>query len=74
HADYLSDLPATALLWLSDKAVPVPVIPREALSPNAPIPAPALIVQPDSTLLIEPGWQVQLDKRTGALVGRRMSA
>lgn len=74
HADYLSDLPTTVLLWLSDKAVPVPVIPREALSPNAPIPAPALIVQPDSTLLIEPGWQVQLDKRTGALVGRRMSA
>ena len=70
--DYLSDLPSTTALWIGDKATTVPVIPREALQPDAPIPAPALIVQPDSTLLIEPGWHVYLDSRTGALIGRSL--
>ncbi|MCS7301545.1 MAG: hydantoinase/oxoprolinase family protein [Fimbriimonadales bacterium] len=66
------NLPACATLWLNGDCVEVPVIPREALEPNAPVPAPALIVQPDSTLLIEPGWQVHLDPRTGALIGKQI--
>ncbi|MCX7992512.1 MAG: hydantoinase/oxoprolinase family protein [Fimbriimonadales bacterium] len=65
-------LPTSATLWLGDKAITAPVIPREALQPDAPVPAPALIVQPDTTLLIEPGWQVSLDARTGVLVGRSL--
>jgi len=67
---YLSDLPSTIRLILHGEAVQVPVIPRVALQPNTPIPAPALIVQPDSTLLLEPGWEVFVDSRTGALIGR----
>lgn len=63
-------LPPHTTLWLEGEPVQVPVIPREELQPDAPIPAPVLIVQPDSTLLIEPGWQVTMDSRTGALVGR----
>ncbi len=70
--NYLSDLPATTSLWLGDKATTVPVLSREVLQPDMPIPAPALIVQPDSTLLIEPGWQAYLDSRTGALIGRSL--
>jgi hypothetical protein len=30
-------------------------------------------VQPDSTLLLEPGWEVFVDSRTGALIGRAVS-
>lgn len=64
------DLPSTVRLFLHGEAVQVPVIPRAALQPNTPVPVPALIVQPDSTLLIEPGWEVLVDSRTGALIGR----
>lgn len=70
--DYLRDLPMTTTLWLNGEAVQMPVIPREALQPDAPLPTPALIVQPDSTLLIEPGWYVYLDSRSGAVVGRSL--
>jgi N-methylhydantoinase A len=68
----LRDLPPTTTLWLNGEAVQTPVIPREALQPDAPVPTPALIVQPDSTLLIEPGWHAYLDSRTGAIVGRSL--
>jgi N-methylhydantoinase A len=69
----LGDLPSTVRLTLHGEPMQVPVIPRAALQPNTPIPAPALIVQPDSTLLLEPGWEVLVDSRTGALIGRAVS-
>jgi len=68
----LRDLPTTTTLWLNGAAVQAPVIPREALPPDTPLPTPALIVQPDSTLLVEPGWHVYRDSRSGALVGRSL--
>ncbi|MEN3000799.1 MAG: hydantoinase/oxoprolinase family protein [Armatimonadota bacterium] len=55
--------------YLSGEWVEVPVLWREELQPRQRIPAPALIVQPDTTLLIEPGWQVEVDAQ-GNLVGR----
>ncbi|MDM7461914.1 MAG: hydantoinase/oxoprolinase family protein [bacterium] len=64
------DLPRRLTLWLEGNQGYVPVIPREELSPDAPVPTPALIVQPDATLLIESGWHVTVDNRTGALIGR----
>ena len=66
----LGDLPSAVRLTMHGEMAQIPVIPRLALQPNTPIPAPALIVQPDSTLLIEPGWEVFVDSRTGALIGR----
>jgi len=69
----LGDLPSTARLTLHGEPMQVPVIPRVALQPNTPVPTPALIVQPDSTLLLEPGWEVFVDSRTGALIGRAVS-
>jgi N-methylhydantoinase A/oxoprolinase/acetone carboxylase beta subunit len=69
----LGDLPSAVRLTLHGETAQVPVILRAALQPNTPIPAPALIVQPDSTLLIEPGWEVFVDSRTGALIGRTVS-
>ena len=69
----LSNLPTAVRLILHGEARQVPVIPRDALQPNMPIPTPALIVQPDSTLLLEPGWEIFVDRRTGALIGRVVS-
>jgi 5-oxoprolinase (ATP-hydrolysing) len=37
--------------------VEAPVYPRDALSPGASIDGPALLVEPHSTLVVEPGWR-----------------
>lgn len=66
-----SSLPPSISLWINGERMEVPVLWREALQPHQPIPTPALIVQPDSTLLIEPGWRVHVCSRTGCLIGRR---
>ncbi len=58
----------TARLYLHGEWREVPVTQREALRPRQRIPAPALILQPDTTLLIEPGWHVELDAQ-GNLCG-----
>lgn len=69
-ADPEHDLPRETTLWIEGKPVRVPVFARAELQPDAPIPTPALIVQPDSTVLIEPGWHARVDGRTGALIGQ----
>ncbi|MEJ5296217.1 MAG: hypothetical protein WHT28_13335, partial [Fimbriimonadales bacterium] len=64
------NLPGTTKVILNGETLEVPVIPRHALAPDEIVPAPALVVQPDATVLIEPGWHVQVCRRTGALIGR----
>lgn len=59
----------TLTITLHGSSLEVPIIPRHALSPAEKVPAPALVVQPDATVLIELGWQVQVCPRTGALIG-----
>ncbi len=61
-------LPAQTAIWLEGERITVPVLWRDEL--ESPIPAPALIVQPDTTILVEPGWHVEVSPRTGALIGR----
>ncbi len=58
----------TARLYLRGEWREVPVIWREELRPRQRIPTPALILQPDTTLLIEPDWHVELDAQ-GNLCG-----
>lgn len=65
-------LPLTTRLYLQGKWLEAPVLWRDELIPRQRVPVPALIVQPDTTLLIEPGWQVEVDAQ-GNLVGRRGS-
>jgi N-methylhydantoinase A len=60
--------PRTTRLYLHGEWREVPVLWREELRPRQRIPAPALILQPDTTLLIEPGWHVELDAQ-GNLCG-----
>ncbi|MDW8051210.1 MAG: hydantoinase/oxoprolinase family protein [Armatimonadota bacterium] len=69
----LTDLPRETTLWIDGKPVRVPVFARAELQPEMHIPAPALIVQPDATILVEPGWRVQVDGRTHALIGQQES-
>jgi len=61
----------TVRLYLHGEWRQVPVIWREALRPRQRIPTPALILQPDTTLLIEPGWHVELDAQ-GNLCGTQI--
>lgn len=65
-------LPSEARLFLRGREQPVPLFERQALEPGQTLPAPCLIVQPDTTILIEPGWKVQLDFQ-GNLVGTSRS-
>jgi N-methylhydantoinase A len=65
---YAHELPATVRLYLSGEWRELPVLRREELSPRQRLTAPALVVQPDTTLLIEPGWQVEVDAQ-GNLIG-----
>ncbi|MCS7066712.1 MAG: hypothetical protein NZL85_10645, partial [Fimbriimonadales bacterium] len=66
---HLATSPPRHFAYLSGEWVEIPVLWREELQPRQRIPAPALIVQPDTTLLIEPGWQVEVDAQ-GNLVGQ----
>ncbi|MDW8105868.1 MAG: hydantoinase/oxoprolinase family protein [Armatimonadota bacterium] len=65
----LTDLLRETTLWIDGKPTRVPVFSRAELQPKMHIPAPALIVQPDATILIEPGWRVEIDGHTCALIG-----
>jgi 5-oxoprolinase (ATP-hydrolysing) len=47
-----------------------PCFRRDALDPTAPLDGPAVVVDPYSTTVVEPGWRAGLD-RAGALVLRR---
>ncbi len=62
-------LPSSVRLYLCGEWREVPVIHRAELSARQRVPAPALILQPDTTLLIEPDWQVSVDSQ-GNLVGQ----
>lgn len=47
-----------------------PVFRREALVPGVRLPGPALIVEPTTTLVIEPGWSVAVNSRGHLLLSR----
>ncbi|MEX2601245.1 MAG: hydantoinase B/oxoprolinase family protein [Balneolaceae bacterium] len=53
--------------------VSIPVLHRETLSPGSRIPGPALLLDPYSTLLIEPGWTaaVRSDRTLEVTMGQR---
>jgi N-methylhydantoinase A len=56
-------------IYLSGEMQRVPVFARSSLESEQPVPSPCLIYQPDTTLLIESGWQVQVDGQSN-LIGR----
>lgn len=56
-------------IYLNGEKRRVPVLARAGLEPGERVPSPCLIRQPDTTILIEPGWRVQVDGQ-GNLIGR----
>ncbi len=54
-ARYSSEKPRQARAWF-DGWREVPLHRREALAPGQPVAGPALIVEPNSTTVVEPGW------------------
>jgi 5-oxoprolinase (ATP-hydrolysing) len=63
----------TARVWLDDLWRTVPLVERNTLKPSEPLTGPALIVDPFSTVVLEPGWTADVGE-TGALVLRRLTA
>lgn len=61
-----SALPATARLgthpvWFDDDYLPTPLIDRAALLAGNTFSGPAIILQPDSTTVVPPGWSATVD-------------
>lgn len=66
-----SRLQAETEIYVNGEKQRVPVLARSALGPEKHVPAPCLIRQPDTTILIESGWQVHVDEQ-GNLIGRAL--
>jgi 5-oxoprolinase (ATP-hydrolysing) len=47
-----------------------PVIERAALRPGDRVPGPAIVVEPTTTVVVEPGWQAELTRRDHLLLSR----
>jgi len=54
--------PGTRDIRIRDRAEPVPaaIWSRAALTPETPVPGPAIIEQSDTTILVEPGWTARV--------------
>jgi len=48
--------------------------PRATLSPGATVPGPALIVEDNQTIVVDPGWQAQITPRDHVLIRRTEAA
>ena len=46
---------------------------REALAPGRPVPGPAIIVESNQTLVVEPGWQAELTTLGDLVRGSRVN-
>jgi 5-oxoprolinase (ATP-hydrolysing) len=57
-----------ARLWLRSAPVEVPLFARETLEPGQRIDGPALIVEPNATTVVEPGWRVEITNRNHMLL------
>ncbi len=51
---------ATTRLWLVDGWCDVPLLQRRQLAPGAMVQGPAVVLDATTTLVLEPGWQAQL--------------
>jgi len=64
-----SAIPGRARAWFGDW-LEVPLLPRAALEPGRAVAGPALIVEPNSVTVVEPGWRAEREDG-GTLVLRR---
>lgn len=55
-------------IWFENGEVSTPVFDREALSPGHEMKGPALVLDPYSTVVIEPGWTAKINSREALVV------
>lgn len=60
-------------LWCSGQWVSAPLYNRDTLHPGWHLPGPALIVEPNSTIVVEPGWQAEINSRRHMVLTRTIS-
>jgi N-methylhydantoinase A len=78
--DALTTDPAEARISLSHEAYfdgqlrPTTIYDRDRLKAGHQVPGPAIIVEMDSTSLVEPGWQATIDKHANILIVPQGSA
>ncbi len=60
----VTGLTQTKQIWFNGDPKEVPVFFREQLSPGDSIEGPALVLDPHSTIVIEPEWKGVVDKRS----------
>ena len=58
-------------LYTGGRWHPVPVYTRDQLCPGHRIPGPALVIEPNQTVVIEPGWEARLTARDHLVLERR---
>nr|VFK57000.1 MAG: 5-oxoprolinase (ATP-hydrolysing) [Candidatus Kentron sp. TUN]VFK59856.1 MAG: 5-oxoprolinase (ATP-hydrolysing) [Candidatus Kentron sp. TUN]VFK64896.1 MAG: 5-oxoprolinase (ATP-hydrolysing) [Candidatus Kentron sp. TUN] len=61
-------------LYTGGKTFPAPVYAREALTPGALIPGPAILVESNATTVIEPDWQAMVTPQRDLLLTRTKPA
>jgi 5-oxoprolinase (ATP-hydrolysing) len=59
---------ATVQTYLTNSWQPTPVYDRADLRPGDRIPSPALIIEPTSTIVLEPGWQAEVTPQNDLLL------
>ncbi len=65
---------ASVPFWAEGQQLTAPVFDREALRPGQLVNGPAIILDPTSTTVIEPGWRVHLTERGHLVVERYQAA
>jgi 5-oxoprolinase (ATP-hydrolysing) len=65
HPDLRSDLPLKG-----GGAFECPLHHRDQLTPTSKIPGPAIIAEPNGTIVVEPGWRATVDNRQNLLLNR----
>ncbi len=77
-AESVTDQPATqpakpgdhVSMWINNQWQDVPLYERDSLQPGHELSGPAIVVENNSTLVIEPGWQLTLNRYRHLLLQR----
>lgn len=71
YAEHLHDQPLLVTrVFMQDAFHQAPVYRREQLQAGVPIPGPAIIVEPTSTIVIEPDWQGEITAQQDLILTR----
>jgi 5-oxoprolinase (ATP-hydrolysing) len=69
----LPDPHATAEVHTTEGVFDTPIFDRAALPVDSPVSGPAIIIEPHSTIMVEPGWQAVLNARAELILTRTVA-